>query len=248
MKAAPLLAFGLICALAAVNCKAESGQDPARYKAPLVSCESDGQEGLKFLPANAHVRIPTIPAGSNLAFYTAWGTPGVLGPTGWHCAGFEGSSGGTLVLTPEEHRPSEFLFGKTAIKGPVIEISLSFGGTSGRFSVARLASRLFPKAKPFIDEMASDDLIDKSTLPSGPYPTDHLSYHNDFVVEYMTPPHKNGIGTDSFLAQDNDPIRGVVLLAEKGDHDLIFLAARLPPAEADALQTIISDIRRRGFR
>jgi hypothetical protein len=36
----------------------------------------------------------------------------------------------------------------------------------------------------------------ESDFPSGPYPKDKLIYRNDLVVQFQTPPHTIGLGTE----------------------------------------------------
>lgn len=232
--------FGLILGL-----DASARDGGALRKASFASCASGGQQGLKAPLDTPDVVIPNIPANSDLTFYQAWGTPGLLGPRGWHCAGLEGSSGGTLVLTPEAHQPDEFIFGKTALEGPVIEITRSFGGTSGRFTVAKTAARLFPKAAAFVQAVIDEDIQTKDDFPTGPYPADQLTYRSDFVVEYVTPPNSDGEGTLTFLGKSASPIRGVVIMDPTGDHDVMKLAVRLPKSQASQAAIIISEVENR---
>jgi hypothetical protein len=190
--------------------------------------------------------IPARAAALNLTLYQAWGTPAVLGPAGWHCVGSEGSSGDTLVLTPERYRPNDFIQRKTALDGPAIEISYSFGDTSGRFTVAEFAARLFPKAAPFVQSVLDEGIV--NDFPTGPYPTDRLTYRGDFIVEYVTPPDSDGLGTRTFLRRNADPIEGVVLIDPDSD-DLVMVAIRLPAPLRHLAPFIIETVEKHpGFR
>ncbi len=214
-------------------------------KVPFKSCQSDGQQGpQKPLRRPDGAALPDVPAASGLAFFQASGTPAVLGPRGWHCVGLEGSNGGTLVLTPEVHKPREFIFGKTALKGPAIEITYLFADTSGRFAVAEMAARLFPKAASFVQSVSDDnDQIAGAKLlyPTGPYPDDHLTYRSDFTVEYVTPANRKGMGTHTFLEPNSAPIEGIVLMDPDGN-DMVQLAVRLPASLRRLSPLVIADV------
>lgn len=152
------------------------------------------------------------------------------------------------MLTPEVHNPREFIFGKTALRGPAIEITYLFGGTSGRFAVAEIAARLFPKAASSVQSVIDENEQiggGKLVYPSGPHPYDQLAYRNDFTVAYVTPASRKGIGTATFLKPNSAPISGIVLIDPEGDYDMVQLAVRLPEALHHLAPQIIADVERR---
>jgi hypothetical protein len=63
------------------------------------------------------------------------------------------------------------------------------------------------------------------------------------MVEYRTPARTKGLGTDSRLLEDVDPIRGVAILVGP-DPDLAFLAVRLPGAMSHLVPTIVEQLER----
>ena len=111
--------------------------------------------------------------------------------------------------------------------GPAIEVDAIDGGTSGRFSVARVIARAFPKHRAFVQSVI--DLFDSAEdYTFSPYPGDKLIYKSDRVVEYRTPPKSEGLGTMTSRLQSNeDPIDGVAILQGQTP-DLLLLSVRLP--------------------
>lgn len=250
MKRAPTIAITLlIIAMPGLRISVCAGTEIE--KIPFVSCESDGQQGPKAaLDKPQHEHAPESPDASRLAFYQAWGTPAVLGPRGWHCTGLDGSNGNTLVLTPEKHKPGEFIFGKTKVTGPAIQISYLFGGTSGRFEVAEIAARLFPKADSFVRSVEAEqqNILGNNSFRfrKSRYPTDRLTYRDDFMVEYVTPPNRDGMGTRTFLTKNETQIDGIVVMQPNGDRDLVLLAIRLPASLKTLEPFIIKDAEHRS--
>lgn len=223
-----------------------SAEEPLQ-RAAFVGCPSDGQQG-EMAPLERPEEgtdIPGIPRNSGLSLYQARGTPAVLAPRGWYCAGLEGSNGGTLVVTPERHKPQDFFFGKTTLIGPAIEASFSLGGTSGRFEVAETAARLFPKAAAFVQSVLAEGLVDKITFQFRPYANDRLTYRGDFAVEYVTPANSDGEGTRSFLGKSARPIAGLVVMEQGGDHDMLRIAVRLPASESQLISAILGNLENR---
>src|SRR5207245_5491742 len=125
---------------------------------PFVGCPADGQAG----PIEAPTGPPTGVAGtevpaSRLAYYKGEEAPGLFGPRGWHCRVWYGSSGSTLIITPTVIDSTLGLPRK--LQGEALELSVSSGGTSGRFVVAHYAARLFPRvAAKFIARVQNEGL------------------------------------------------------------------------------------------
>jgi hypothetical protein len=82
-----------------------------------------------------------------------------------------------------------------------------------------------------------------SDFPFGPYPNDKLTYKNKETVEYETPAHRDGLGTQSRLQKNGDPIRGVAILVGP-DTDLLSVAMRLPGERNDLTSIIIQQVER----
>jgi hypothetical protein len=75
----------------------------------------------------------------------------------------------------------------------------------------------------------------------GPYPQDKLHRVSPNVVEFETPANTQGLGTDSRLLSNSDPIQGVAILYG-AEPNLLQVSARLPASERDLLQPILSQV------
>ena len=209
---------------------------PARV--PFVGCPQDGQLGPQ--PAPLRGNVPPVPAAAaeQLAFYASHDV-GVLAPRGWHCFGLEGSDGSILIVTPERHSAQELFNAAVPLRGPVVQRSFRFGGTSGRFEVARVIARAFPAQMAFARQVAAEGIGDP--LPNGPYPTDRMVRLRPNAVGYRTPAGAEGLGTDSRLAPGDRPIDGLVVLdTSAGDTNLIKIDVRLPAAQAGLATPILN--------
>jgi hypothetical protein len=124
--------------------------------------------------------------------------------------------------------------------GPAIQLSIECGGTSGRFAVAGTIARIFPSHSAFVREVIAEGFATASDFPSGPYPNDKLTSKSNDVVEYLTPGQTEGLGTQSWLQKNADPICGVVILTGlREEPNLISLRVRLPSAMTDLAPAII---------
>lgn len=203
-------------------------------RVPFVACKADGQVGPLPLPREVDKIIQANPdVAGRLAYYQSGVSMGVLAPRGWSCQGVYGSSGSAFVVTPEP------IALRWPLLGPVVEVDSTSGGTSGRFEVATVVARVFPKYVAFVQQVI--DLFDfvKPQIAYGPYPTDTLVYKDERTVEYRTPPNKNGLGTiTGRLGEDSDWIDGVAML-EGETPDLLLLSVRLPADMSTLVPQII---------
>jgi hypothetical protein len=216
---------------------------------PFVGCPSDGQVGPLKAPSGNGPNISAPPElAKQLAYYKSKTSPLVLGPRGWSCFGVYGSNGDVLYISPSPISGSNALAndGSGGFTGAAIEVAVRFGGTSGRYDVAKLINRVFPSHKDFATRVIGDGFAPASDFPSGPYPQDKLTYKSNEVVEFATPAHTDGLGTDSFLRQNDSPISGVVILVEKAGEapDSWYLALRLPLEFENLSQIIIQQLER----
>ena len=125
--------------------------------------------------------------------------------------------------------------------GQAIQISYSSGGTSGRFEVAQIIARVFPKYKAFAENVIAEGIEPASSFPFGPYPKDKLTYRSKSIVEYETPANTEGLGTVSRLQANASPIEGVAILSG-ADTDLVQLSARLSEKDHDLISTIVEQV------
>jgi hypothetical protein len=80
-----------------------------------------------------------------------------------------------------------------------------FGGTSGRFDVAEVIARVFPAYKAFVKTVREMFDFPSSEFPAGPYRKDKLTYKSNRMVEYETPSHADGLGTQSWIKKNDSP-------------------------------------------
>jgi len=125
--------------------------------------------------------------------------------------------------------------------GQVIEISVSSGGTSGRFQVAKVIARVFPAYKQFAQNVIAEGIEPASDFPSGPYASDKLTDRGTNIVEFETPANNAGLGTDSRLLPNASPIDGVAIITGT-DTDLIQLSARVPAKDRDLIPLIVKQV------
>lgn len=208
---------------------------------PFVGCGGDGQTGPVAAP-KGDPRVVDVDAADarKLAYYQASDFPGVLAPKGWHCFYRYGSSGGTLLVAPisDIEKMSD-----ARLDSPAVVVSLSFGGTSGRFAVAMSAARLYPQEeREFIKRVIDEAIVPKEDFRFGPYPGDILTYRNARIAEFTTPANQEGLGTSGRLAKSSQPIYGIVaLLGPSEEPDLLTLTVRLPPEMRRLRSTIIAN-------
>ena len=125
-----------------------------------------------------------------------------------------------------QHRLSHFLPPK--VLGPAVEMSLAFGGTSGRFSVATYASRLFPKVlASFIEGVRNEHLVADSEFEPRRYARDSVTSVDTWLAEFTTPAGVSGLGTAGVLGPSKDPIHGVAVIVPGSEQDMIILLVRL---------------------
>jgi hypothetical protein len=216
---------------------------------PFVGCDSNGQVGPVKAPSGKG-KVVSVPAeaAKRLAYYKSEQGFGVLAPRGWHCFGVYGSNGYALYVSPEPVTANNVLSSTwSGLTGLAIELAGEVGDTSGRFGVARVIARVFPDHKSFVERVIAEGIEPASSFPPGPYPEDKLTYRNKQVVEYQTPANTEGLGTNSRLKKNANPINGVAILI--GDApDLILLAVRLSPEvtglESAVIQQLERDIER----
>lgn len=216
---------------------------------PVVLCHSVGQGEELVLPKNVRSVPELAPAdASALALYVS-ANHAVLAPRNWRCFENGGSSGIFLIVAPNE--ADVLAPPKGGITGPAVQITLTYAGTSGRFSAARIDARLFPEKKEFVQSVIDEGIEPASSFPTGPSLSDSLNRVEPGVVEFDTPPDHDGIGTDSSLAKGPLAIQGVAFLEKDGDGDIETLMIRLPPEQGALAKVVISDaearLKRRRF-
>ena len=177
-----------------------------------MGCPADGQVGSIEPPRGKPVAV-NLPGAiaARLAYYQSAQGPGVLAPRGWHCRSWYGSNGAFLAVTPEEI-PAPY-FPIPRITGPVVYIAGIDAETSGRFTVAVTAARLFPKStRDFVAKIKAEEPARYVDFDVKPFPADQLHYLSGRAVEFVTPADKEGLGTQGMLLPSSLPIRGLIAL------------------------------------
>jgi len=204
---------------------------------PYIGCPADGQT-VPYVAAKGSPKSVSLPSATadQLAWYEFNGDAGhfgTLGPRGWNCFVTIGSNGLTLYIAPEVLDSTKLLEHKNwkGFTGPAIQLSESDGGTSGRFEVAKMVARVFPAHSDYARKIIAEGFGSASDYPFGPFRSDHLTYKGRNLVEFITPAHRNGLGTMSWLLPSDQPITGFALLTIGPDIDteLLHLSFRLPP-------------------
>lgn len=196
---------------------------------PFVGCPSDGQMGPIAAPTGAP-KVVALDAATarEIAYYSGDGGPAAFAPRGWYCQVSYGSSGSTIYVTPSPIDSMRAQRPKTA--GSAVEVEFLDGGTSGRFGVARFASRLFPRvAATFIQEVKSRDPETASDIAWVAHDVDSVTYSDSLTAEFTTPANQTGLGTAYNFGPSPDAIRGVAVLAPSSDWGLTIVRVRLGP-------------------
>jgi hypothetical protein len=202
---------------------------------PFVGCASDGQAGFLEAPAGEEKTADTTALSvGEIAYYQSSVAPGVFAPRGWHCHGWYGSGGGTLLVTPEAPgtRPSS-VWPETS--GQAVEVSFDGEGGSGRYQAATYALLFFPKpAVKFIQSVNAILDVKISQKSLAPFANDSLRILSDDIAEFVTPSNKSGIGTQGFLLPSREPINGIAFLDQYKPDDMNFVTVRIRLNAADS--------------
>ena len=214
-------------------------------RVPFVGCQSDGQTGPVKAP-EGETRVVSVDAktAQQLAYYASKKEFGVLAPRGWYCFGTYGSNGDTLYVSPQPINAANLLTSTwTGFTGAAIQLSYQRGDPSGRSDVAKTIARAFPARRAIASTVVETGTEPASSFPFRPYPNDKLTYRSKEIVEYQTPSNTEGLGTNSSLQSNADPISGVAILMGKVP-DLLQLSVRLPMAQVGLTPIIIGQVER----
>jgi hypothetical protein len=106
-----------------------------------------------------------------------------------------------------------------------------------------MIARVFPERGAFVHSVVEEGIEPANAFPSGPYPKDKLTYRSNDLVEYETPPETDGLGMQSRLLKNSEPIRGAAMLVGETP-DLAYLAVRLSPEMSDLAPNIVQQMER----
>jgi hypothetical protein len=194
------------------------------------------------LPETIPVKVP-IGTASYLSFYSAHDQldAGVLAPKGWSCFGTYGSGGSTLYVTPFEIEGPILDRAKRIGKSSAVVSNFAIGDTSGRFTVARMAARLFPQTRSFVESVLSEGLVDTKDFAFEIVSSDAIDRLSDSAIKFSTPAGKQGLGTVLLESSSDLPISGLVLLDQYAPNgfNLEHLAVRLSARDEPLISSII---------
>lgn len=216
-----------------------------RVSVPFVGCKSYGQSAVSDAPNGENLDVPiAADAARQLAYYKTSRGVSVLAPRGWYCLAQSGSGGEELYVSPA---PEVFSANWRGFAGPAIEAELISGENSGRYDIAKMIARVFPVRRALALSIIEGVELE---LPTGPYPSDRLTYKSSEIVEYDTPAQADGLGTESRLLKNGMPISGVVVLIgqQPGLLHVLHLSARLPAGLAALTPVIIQQAERDAQR
>lgn len=135
--------------------------------------------------------------------------------------------------------------------GPAVALAHRYGGTSGRFAVAELISRNFPRFLPFANRVRKMDPDLAITFPKSPFKDDQLTYRSDRVLEFRTRALRQGLGTlEGDIAPNSSPVDGVAMILGPADQvDAEIVSIRLPKGTHPRLiRAIVEDAERAAPR
>jgi hypothetical protein len=206
----------------------------------MIGCKTDGQQGPQPAPANGVIPLAVTADEASLLTYYYTNDLGVLATRGWHCVGLEGSNGSILFATPTQIDLKKYFSGAwRGIDGDGIQMTVALSGTSGRFEVAKLAARIFPEQRKFVRGVMAEENQKASDYPLGPYKADTMKRPRKDLVEFVTPPHRQGLGTQTYFLANTKPIHGFAALEDPdGNMDTVMLSLRFPDS-LKALEPVV---------
>jgi hypothetical protein len=158
------LCISILCARPLPSAPARTSlQQKISAVVPFVGCKSsrilEPMEVPKEFYADPYrgkplvLRVPAQIA-QRLAYYKSEHEIGALAPRGWHCFDLYESRGATLYVSPQAIDTVPVLSRiSIGLTGPAIEIDYAYGGTSGRYEVARVIARVFPNHRVFVESL-----------------------------------------------------------------------------------------------
>jgi hypothetical protein len=200
------------------------GDDGARANVPVVNCASETDQRtakptLQLPPQKATAPASVAP---KLAYYTG-GFGGVLAPRGWQCDVWFNAGGMTVYVRP--HRKDA--------RAPFVQIITAENDAnfSQKEIVATVVAHLFPAHAAYVKEVVAQEHENSGDgtydIAIGPYPADKITRRTATLVEFVTPPNKDGMGTEYGIGKNAVPVFGAAFLASDDSYAQIALV-RLP--------------------
>ena len=107
--------------------------------------------------------------------------------------------------------------------------------------MARVFARVFPAQRAFVRKVIDEFGLAADAYQFGPFPKDKLTLQGDRLVQFLTPPHSQGLGTINWVRPNDDAIDGVAIL-EGPTPNLVMLNVRLPRELHNLAPVIIHDL------
>jgi hypothetical protein len=122
--------------------------------------------------------------------------------------------------------------------------SVAVGGTSGRFTVAHISARIFPRLRAFVDSVRNEGIDNAKEYAFAPWPRDRLDRLSDFTVSFVTPARTDGLGTAFGPSPGGEPVVGLASISDAEGKDdgpnLVEVAIRLDASNARLSAAIIA--------
>jgi hypothetical protein len=104
-----------------------------------------------------------------------------------------------------------------------------------------MAAQLFALiADEFIATIRQEHVISDSAWQAEPDPDDQIQYISDRLVQFITPAHRTGLGTDGMFETSDWAVTGLIILnLERDVNSLTEVRVRLPPALTAVAATVV---------
>jgi hypothetical protein len=180
-------------------------------------------------------------AAESLAWYVS-AHAAVLAPRGWHCFDVYGSDGHWLFVAPQRLTADQLDVDRRGFRGAVVMFGYSYGGTSGRWTVAERIGRYFPRHRGFIRDLRERDPVPHD-YPTAPYSGDRILSRTATRIRILTPAGVRGQGSD-FLARSTLPTESLIMLDPDNEMSAATISVRLPRAQVGLSPAIFAGVRR----
>jgi hypothetical protein len=213
--------FALTAVLMLIGASAQAAPTPPAVNIPSIGCPTGGQEDAP-APPDTMVSVHIDP---NFALRLSLYSGSVLGPRGWQCQHYVTDAGYLTFVAP---KLSGNLLEKERLAGPAIFVVSLDSGAFGRFDVAQIIARYFPKRLDFVRRVMAEGFLRRRDWVFHPYPHDIFLARSDRMFEVLTPPHRDGFGT-GWLVPDSYSVRSRVLFFDGDEPGFFIVRAKLPP-------------------
>ncbi len=221
----------------------------AEIEIPTVRCDDLGQVGWSkvFPPSRWKAKVTKEllalddPPSQLRVYVGPYST--VLGPPGFECHGWYGSSGQWLQLSPRDGADLPWL---VPHEGELIVVNESYWSTSGRTRCARLAARVFPTLRGRARDVYAmyPGLAPLDGFTTDPYSGEVVHVEDQFA-SYVDPPRVSGIAEEgAWVTPNDDPVHGSMVDWQGRNPwsaSMLVLAVRLHAERERLIAAIVAD-------